>query len=410
MTKRVSLPLIRRTANENWCHWITSKSAHNDPVHRWFLFPHSFSGQVVDFLLDQWKLRKGSTILDPFVGTGTTLLSSQLKLHNAIGYDLSPLSVFVSNAKTARYSKKINEYWRELDQQLDGKVKSGIPCRSDILSRAFGARHWDVLQHIAYSIADVRNPKYKSFFQLALIRILHTFSKAKPSGGWLRWTSTSPSYTQVLPQFRQSVESMLCDVSRLTPPKVETCRAYFGDARNLPRPPRSIDAVITSPPYPNRHDYSRIFNIELSFAFLSDFQVQQFRRNSFRSHVEAKTDHHVSEFIPSETLKHTVARVEERCTDRRIPRMIEGYFEDMYLHLRAVRDVLVKRAPLAYILGNVRYHGIEIPVDQMCAEIAISLGFTVKQIKAVRYRGNSAQQMGIYGRHPSRESILMMVK
>jgi len=203
---------------------------------------------------------------------------------------------------------------------------------------------------------------------------------------------------------------MLCDVARLTPPKVETCRAYFGDARDLQKPPRSIDAVITSPPYPNRHDYSRIFNIELSFGFLNDVQVQQFRRNSFRSHVEARKDCSGSDFVRPERLKQIIAQVERRSSDRRVARMIEGYFEDMYVHLRAVQNVLAKRAPLAYILGNVRYHGIEIPVDRLCAEIAISLGFTVKQIKAVRYRGNSAQQMGIYGRHPSRESILMMVK
>src|SRR6185503_19402305 len=111
------------------------------------------------------------TILDPFVGTGTTLLRSQLKLHNAVGYDLSPLSVFVSNAKTSRYSNKVNEYWRDLDKHLSRKVIRGIPCESEILRRAFGERHWDVLQHIRNSITEIRNPKYKSFFQLALIRI-----------------------------------------------------------------------------------------------------------------------------------------------------------------------------------------------------------------------------------------------
>ena len=63
-----------------------------------------------------------------------------------------------------------------------------------------------------------------------------------------------------------------------------------------------------------------------------------------------------------------------------------------------------------YVVGNVRYDALPILVDEFTAEMGERAGLTCREIRAVRWRGNSAQQMGKYGRTESRESLVMFTK
>jgi hypothetical protein len=101
-------------------------------------------------------------------------------------------------------------------------------------------------------------------------------------------------------------------------------------------------------------------------------------------------------------------RIKETGGDLRIPPMLEGYFLDMYLCLREVKRVCRSQAKIALVLGNAQYYGEPIPVDKLTAEIGEQVGLTCEKILVARYRGNSAQQMGKYGRIPSRESIVVL--
>ena len=83
---------------------------------------------------------------------------------------------------------------------------------------------------------------------------------------------------------------------------------------------------------------------------------------------------------------------------------------DIYLCLCEVARVCRKGARAAFVVGNTQYDGTAILVDEFTAEIGEQAGLTCKEIRAVRWRGNSAQQMGKYGRVASRESIVMFEK
>ena len=87
--------------------------------------------------------------------------------------------------------------------------------------------------------------------------------------------------------------------------------------------------------------------------------------------------------------------------------MISGYFEDMYLSLCQMQKHLKKGGKLALVVSNVRFGGVNIPVDQLLAQIGEQAGLRTEDILMARYRGNSAQQMGRFQRKPSRESIVV---
>ena len=71
----------------------TPRDLKDRPRHRWFYFPHSYSAELVNAILDDWQLPDDSYLLDPFVGAGTTMIVARERGINVTGFDLSPLSV-----------------------------------------------------------------------------------------------------------------------------------------------------------------------------------------------------------------------------------------------------------------------------------------------------------------------------
>ena len=170
------------------------------------------------------------------------------------------------------------------------------------------------------------------------------------------------------------------------------------------------DVIITSPPYLNRYDYSRIYSLELCLAFVEDFAgLKAIRHSLLRSHIESRP-------APTDEVKHP-ALLEvlsnlagKKLNNPRIPIMIKGYFEDMNLVLKELYKVCRPGAKIALVVGNVRFEGELIPVDLLLSELASDIGFKVNKIIITRYKGNSSQQMGKYGRVPVRESVLLWSK
>jgi len=90
--------------------------------------------------------------------------------------------------------------------------------------------------------------------------------------------------------------------------------------------------------------------------------------------------------------------------------MLIGYFIDMQKVLREWGRVLARGARVALVVDNVRFEGELLPVDLVLSEMAEEAGFQVEEIIVARYKGNSSQQMGRYGRVPVRESIVVWRK
>ena len=400
----------RVTESSTWRHWVTPRAAREKAIHRWYLFPHSFTGELVYALIDEWELDDRDRILDPFAGAGTTLLAAKEKRVPGSGYDLSPFAVLVANTKTAALSRaKLELAWHRLEPRL-GQQHSTSARRdySKLVCKALPDGRLEVFDTIASWIDDLGClPAERDFFRLALISLIPRFSHAVASGGWLRWSNQGADAASVVESFRERVGWMLSDVQS------EECgsscfwKAKIADARILPDPEETYSAVITSPPYPNRHDYTRVFGVELMFDFLDWEESRALRYQSFHSHPEARPQRPSARgYVPPERLDRNI----DHLSDIRLQRMLRGYFLDMYLCLREVARVTRGGAKAAFVVGNARYGGKAILVDEFTAELGERAGLVCQEIRAVRWRGNSAQQMGRYGREGSRESVVIFEK
>ncbi len=386
--------------------WVTPQTARAQPVHRWYLFPHSFTGDLVHALVDEWGLSNHDRILDPFVGAGTTLVSARERNVSAFGYDISPLAVLIANTKTSRYSEeRLATCWRSLlaSQGLfDDRVSVDV---ADLVRRALPDGRLEAFQSLHNCIMELdgASPE-RDFFRLALLAILPQFSATAANGGWLRWRVAGLPAEQVVHAFAERVRMMLAEVEHYRRPVTGTWSAALADARDLPDAEATYSAVITSPPYPNRHDYTRVFGVELMFAFLSSEETRQLRHRSFHSHPEARPSRgNAPEYDSPRRLERDL----HLFGDARIQRMLRGYFLDMYLCLREIRRVCRVGARIALVVGNVRYRGHPIMVDELTAEVGEQAGLSCREIRVARWRGNSAQQMGRFGRTASRESLVV---
>jgi len=387
-------------------HCVTPQRLKEQPIHRWFWFPHSFSPQLIDEILKIYPLPSDGRILDPFVGAGTTVLRARQLGYHAVGTDLSPLSLFVSQVKLTRLDKEsLEKHLQQVLEYTPVQARESFPER---LAKAFTKEEIAHIIGLRQKIEKLPQPVV-NFFRLALLRVQQRVSRAVPDGGWFRWVEKGDQSKQIALWFEQQSQMQIADIAMLGDSNVEA-QVFLDDARRLEQVEGEFDLVITSPPYPNRHDYSRIFHIELLSLGLSEEEIRRFRRESLRSHVEAAPPPlDASDYREPEPLRETISRLPAKA-DSRIAPLLQGYFEDIYLTLKALYNHLKCGAMCAFVVGNVRYAGVMVPVDEILGDLGKQLGFVLERIWVARLRGNSAQQMGRFGREPARESVVFLRK
>jgi hypothetical protein len=395
-----------------WRWWVTPKPLKEKPVHRWCVFPHSFTSELVLGLIDEWGLTAKDRILDPFCGAGTTPLAAKERGISSEGIDLSPYAAFVSSVKLNDYNSAcLARTWTHLQRRMDPDKWNGTTRDyPDLVKKALPGDLLGAFDSLAGDIhtLDCR-PIERDFFKMALLTTLQDFSRAIPSGGWLEWRERHNNKRHIPARLAGHVEAMLSDLRiRAAQSAAGGWTIHCADARKLPQRCQTVSAVITSPPYPNRHDYTRVFGVELMFGFLDWNQTRHLRYQSFESHPEAKPERPPENgYLEPKELSRALALLEKAGPDPRIPPMLRGYFLDMFLSLRELHRVTQKESPIALVVGNAQYCGVSFMVDELTAEIGEQVGLRCERIIAARYRGNSAQQMALYGRHPSRESVVV---
>jgi site-specific DNA-methyltransferase (cytosine-N4-specific) len=209
---------------------------------------------------------------------------------------------------------------------------------------------------------------------------------------------------------------MISDLSTMRAFSAKTkgkASVMLGDARDLCLPANlhgKVDAVITSPPYLNRYDYSRSYALELCLLNVKSHQdMVAVRHGLLRSHIESRA--HDNKKINLPALEEILAQLHQKeLNNDRVPIMVQGYFEDMNAVIKNITTYLKPDGKVALVVANAQFAGESIPTDLLLSELAAKHGLETEEIWITRYKGNSSQQMAVYGRRPVRESIVFWKK
>lgn len=387
----------------------------NLPVYNWFKFKEGFSRQLVVDLLAQFGITKGDLVFDPFAGCGTTLLTCKELGLTAAGIDVLPTSSFVAGVKLRDWPN-LDELLRCVQQLMDAPFHEPQIMWPDvrIINLAFTP---DVQKQILFFKEEIDTfaPPVRDFLMLGLLSILETVSRTSKDGQFLRLVEkTIPPVRDAL---RSILSTMISDLSqqRQTLFKAGKARVSVaaGDACDEAWAKKyrgRVAAIITSPPYLNRYDYSRTYALELCLLSVrSHREMVNVRHSLLRSHVESRE--HAGKKVKLAALDEVLNQLAAKdLNNNRLPVMVQGYFEDMNLVIKNMAAALKPGGRVALVVANAQFAGENVPVDLMLSELAARHGFATEEIWVTRFKGNSSQQMAIYGRRPVRESIVFWRK
>jgi hypothetical protein len=404
-------------AKFDWRQLVTYVPNKNIPVYNWFKYKEGFSRELVIQIVKEFALKKGDIIFDPFAGCGTTLLASkELGLHG-LGIDVLPTAVFITKVKLVEWgdTELLMQSVKKLISIPYHKPESKFPDDVKIINLAFSH---DIQQEILFFKDEIEKFKQpvRDFLMLGLLSILESVSSTSKDGQFLRLVKKSiPSVRIIL---NSVLLEMVSDLKKmkilgLLKPSPKKMLVKEGDARDLCIPKKywgKVSAVITSPPYLNRYDYSRTYALELCLlSAKTHIDMVNIRHSLLRSHIESRECSASQITLP--VLDEILREIKSKpLNNNRLPVMIKGYFEDMNLVIKQLATYLKLNGRVALVVANAQFAGENVPTDLILCELAERYGLTTESIWITRYKGNSSQQMAIYGRRPVRETIVFWRK
>ncbi|MEZ4834932.1 MAG: hypothetical protein R2873_23590, partial [Caldilineaceae bacterium] len=204
------------------------------------------------------------------------------------------------------------------------------------------------------------------------------------------------------------IRKMVGDLTAVQGDVFPNAVVHFADARNLQQiiQPRSVDAVITSPPYPNEKDYTRTTRLEsVVLGFFADMaQLRIHKKRLLRSNTRGvyTVDDDDKWIADNQKIQDLAKTIEDRRIElgktsgfeKLYARVTKLYFGGMARHFHDLKAVLAPGAKLAYVVGDqASYLQVMIRTGELLAEIAESLGYEVERIDLFRTRYATATQM-----------------
>ena len=396
-------------------------------VHDWYRFVLSFPSHLVRDYLDAFGVDSRQRVLDPFCGTGTTLVECKKLGIPSVGIERNPMAGFASRTKLdwSVDPDALVSHAREVATRALGLFQhQGIddfgmaplfPANSrpnadlrtlppDKLSLLLKNSISPLPLHKTLLLLDIldqhRHDTLSSHERLALAAALVSGIgnlHFGPEVGVGRIQEDAP----VIGPWLDRVRRMAGDLAPLREQAGTEARVHVGDARQLEDhlEPSSIDAVITSPPYPNEKDYTRTTRLEsVLLGFYRNKQdlrclKQGLVRSNTRSVYKADTDDaQVSEHEGIQRIAQLIEarRVELGKTsgfERQYARVTKLYFGGMVRHLASLRSRLRPGARLAYVVGDqASYLRVMIRTGRILGDLAQSLGYELVGIDLFRTR------------------------
>jgi hypothetical protein len=385
------------------------------PVHDWYRFVLSFPPHLVRDYLDRFGVGAGATVLDPFCGTGTTLVECKKLGLASLGLEANPMACFAAAVKVdwrpapAVLRRRVAEVAGALEGAAPGPPRRltaearGLLLRSSISARPLGR----ALRLLA-RLADVP-PRYRDHLRLALAAALPTEIgnlRFGPEVGLGPVRRDAP----VLAAWRARALAMAADLEAVAAGRAATATVLAADARDagLHLRPESIDAVVTSPPYPNEKDYTRATRLESVVLGLvrTRAELRALKQGLVRSNtrgVYAADDddrfvagHGEIQRLATAIEARRVALGKTSGFERLYHRVTRLYFGGLYRHLAGLAAALRPGARLAYVVGDQgSFLRVLIPTGRLVAELADGLGYEVVGLDLFRLRRATATRMAL---------------
>jgi DNA modification methylase len=419
----------------------------DNAAHDWYRFVLSYPAHLVRHYLEQFGADEHSVVLDPFCGTGTTIVEAKKLGFTSIGVESHPMTHFASSTKVdwtpdpvalldaaeAIAEIALKRLSREglVDTMQPRLMESPpsseyLPPLQSLPDEAFKLLLKDSISplplHKTISLLEAiderADPRFAAHLRLALAKAL-VFSISNLHFGPEVGIGKPKAVAPVIEPWLANVRAMAADLEVLQAAELNRVSAtvLHADSREAlgAITPGSVDMVICSPPYPNEKDYTRTTRLEtvlLGYAS-SKADLQRIKRGLVRSNTRTvyigDTDDEYVAAVPE--IQRIAAEIERRRIElgktsgfeRMYHRVTKLYFGGMARHFAELRGVLKPGAHLAYVVGDqASYLGVHVATGNILSAIAAELGYEVVGLDLFRTRRSTANRQIL------REEVLIL--
>jgi excisionase family DNA binding protein len=383
---------IASLGEQDWSFHDESTSALTHGIHP---YPAKFPPQIPARLIEILT-HPGDVVLDPFCGSGTTLVEALRLGRDSVGTDVNPVAILVTEAKTARLDSNAERSLEELEEAIESDsmqergesplftARTSMPENSkppsipnlELWFEPVAIREIGILRD---RIEQLSHDLAKKVARAALSAIIVTVSNQDSE---TRYTARPRLLDagDVLMSFQRKLRETRGALLALRDERSSrTARALLIDARQLSASAIGmVDAVITSPPYANAFDYHLYHRHRM---FWLGYDPSDLRKREIGSHLNYQ----------------------------RQGGGIETYRSDMKQCLEALAKVLTPGGPCAFVIGDSVFFGKVVDNASVIVDVASRVGF--KCLTVVERRIHPIRRSMIKAARRARiESIVLLVR
>jgi len=357
---------------ENFTSWDFKESNTKEYTHCIHTYPAMMIPQIARRLIYLYG-KEAKTLLDPFMGSGTSLVEASLlpRIKKAYGFDLNPLAYLISKVKTTKIKTELLEEQLKLICEIEGKTES--PNFKNI-EFWFKPEVIEKLSLIKSNIKKIENKDIKDFFLVCLSETIRNVSNTR-NGEFKLYRMQEDKLEKhnpnVLSEFQKIAKNNINGMREYLKVRTETktIPSNSSSMDNLPLEDESIDIIVTSPPYGDSKTtvaYGQFSRLALQWLDYDDVASLDNRLLGGKATKELEVK------INSPTLKIIINKIKE--IDEKRAREVLSFYEDFDKVIIQLSKVMAKNGYVCFVVGNRTVKGINIPTDKIMSEMFMAHG------------------------------------
>jgi DNA modification methylase len=376
---RVSKPSVLATSGRveaiDWNFELRGRAPAIEAIHP---YPAKFIGEIPRAFIQSLAIPPGTVVLDPFCGSGTTLVEAQRAGLAAVGIDLNPIACLISRVKTQSIAVGFPE-------AVDEVIKVSRSLRRLPSSDIPNVNHWfkaDIQHAVGALGAAIAMPAFERWqdqLRLALSSILVRVSNQESDTRYAAVTKDVNSDTvfALFSSASQKLErALLSREWELANTKVIHADTLEVRPHDISRP---VGLVITSPPYPNAYEYWLYHKYRMWWLGFDPIAVRE-KEIGARAHFFKKNHHTAQVFVDQ----------------------MSGTFE-------LISNVLVSGGHVCFVVGRSKIHGEIVDNGTIIEKVAAKYGL-VPVSRIERVINSKRKSFNLSHANIKTESILVFYK
>lgn len=363
--------------------WSFKEANTKEFTHCYHTYPAMMIPQIARTLIEEYKPKgRLDLILDPYMGSGTTLVEASLAGINSIGTDLNPLARLMGKVKTTLYNNEsILKQFREIQTELIFYTKDKVKERNfDRISNYSFWYNEDTLLKLSYLSQLIKNVKDKDFFNVVLSEIVREVSFTR-NGEFKRYRMNEASIAKFNPYtftlFEKKALRNIEGLKAYTSEAKHDVNASIYDFNTMHGIPTDIikdgdiDMVVTSPPYGDSRT-------TVAYGQFSRWANEWFNfdnaKNLDKLLMGGKKA--TEEIFKTASIRDVLDEIDSLEHKRYLE--VVSFLNDYYQSIENVAKSVRSGGTVCYVVGDRRVKGVQIPLDYFTAEMFEKFGFKHK--------------------------------